>query len=57
MAAISVRELVDAGVHFGHHASRWNPKMSPFIHGKRNLIHIINLVETVKGLTRARHFL
>ncbi|MBK6941648.1 MAG: 30S ribosomal protein S2 [Planctomycetes bacterium] len=57
MAAISVRELVDAGVHFGHHASRWNPKMSQFIHGKRNLIHIINLVETVKGLTRARHFL
>lgn len=57
MAAISVKELLDAGVHFGHPVSRWNPRMAPFIHGKRNLIHIINLVETLKGLMRARHFL
>lgn len=57
MTAVSVQELLDAGVHFGHRVSRWNPKMAPFIHGKRNLIHILNLVETVKGLARARHFL
>jgi small subunit ribosomal protein S2 len=57
MAAVSVQELVDAGVHFGHQVSRWNPKMAPYIHGRRNLIHIIDLVETIKGLTRARHFL
>jgi len=57
MAAVSVKELVEAGVHFGHQVSRWNPKMAPYIHGKRNLIHIINLVETLRGLSRARHFL
>jgi small subunit ribosomal protein S2 len=49
-----VKELVDAGVHFGHRVSRWNPKMEPYIHGKRNLIHIINVKETVKGLLRAK---
>jgi small subunit ribosomal protein S2 len=48
---------VESGVHFGHRVSRWNPKMERFIYGKRNLIHIINLVETVKGLTRAVGFL
>src|SRR5205807_1476000 len=36
-----VKDLVDAGVHFGHRVSRWNPKMEPYIHGKRNMIHII----------------
>jgi len=40
-------------VHFGHRASRWNPKMRPFIYGKRNLIHIIDLRETVRGLLGA----
>ncbi len=55
--AVSVQQLLDAGVHFGHRVSRWNPKMSPFIHGKRNQIHILDLVETIKGLARARHFL
>lgn len=54
MASELVRELVDAGVHFGHRASRWNPKMAPFIFGKRNQIHIIDIRETVKGLLRAR---
>lgn len=48
---------MEAGVHFGHRASRWNPKMAPYIFGKRNLIHIINLRETVKGLIKAYHFL
>jgi small subunit ribosomal protein S2 len=49
--------LIDAGVHYGHQASRWNPKMKPFIHGKRHKIHVINLEETIKGLYRATHFL
>jgi len=49
-----VKSLVDAGVHFGHRCSRWNPKMAPYIHGKRNMIHIIDVRETVKGLLRAK---
>jgi len=49
-----VKGLVDAGVHFGHRVSRWNPKMEPYIHGKRNMIHIIDVKETVKGLLRAK---
>jgi small subunit ribosomal protein S2 len=57
LSIITVTELLDSGVHFGHRASRWNPKMRPFIHGKRNTIHIIDLKETVKGLVRASHFL
>jgi len=52
-----VRELIDAGVHFGHRVSRWNPKMAPYILGKRGLIHIIDIKETLKGLLRARKFL
>jgi small subunit ribosomal protein S2 len=49
-----VKSLVDAGVHFGHRCSRWNPKMAPYIHGKRNMIHIIDVKETMKGLFRAK---
>ena len=49
-----VKALVDAGVHFGHRVSRWNPKMEPYIHGKRNMIHIIDVRETAKGLLRAK---
>src|SRR5882757_9265683 len=49
-----VKSLVDAGVHFGHRCSRWNPKMAPYIHGKRNMIHIIDVKETIKGLFRAK---
>jgi small subunit ribosomal protein S2 len=49
-----VKQLVDAGVHFGHRCSRWNPKMEPYIHGKRNMIHIIDVKETIKGLLRAK---
>jgi small subunit ribosomal protein S2 len=54
---VTVQELIDNGVHFGHRVSRWNPKMAPFIHGKRNTIHIIDLRSTVRGLVRASHFL
>ena len=49
-----VKNLVDAGVHFGHRVSRWNPKMEPYIRGKRNMIHIIDVKETVKGLLLAK---
>ena len=55
--AFSVQELIDAGAHFGHRTARWNPKMSPFIHGRRNQIHILDLVQTVRGLATATHFL
>ena len=57
MAIISVKSLLEAGVHFGHRVSRWNPKMAPYIFGRRNNIHIIDLRETVKGLIRAYYFL
>ncbi|MBI5366556.1 MAG: 30S ribosomal protein S2 [Planctomycetes bacterium] len=56
MAVVNVKELVESGVHFGHRVSRWNPKMKPFIFGKRNLIHIIDLKQTVRGLVSAAHF-
>jgi len=51
------RELIGAGVHFGHAASRWNPKMKPYIFGKRGMIHIINVKETLKGLMIAQKLL
>ncbi|WP_165065619.1 30S ribosomal protein S2 [Paludisphaera rhizosphaerae] len=54
--SLVVKDLIDAGVHFGHRASRWNPKMKPYIYGKRNLIHIIDLKETVRGLLRATKY-
>ena len=57
MAVVQVQELLDAGVHYGHRASRWNPKMRPYIYGKRNLIHIIDLRETVRGLLRGHRYL
>jgi small subunit ribosomal protein S2 len=44
--AVSVRQLLEAGVHFGHHTRRWNPKMAPYIFGVRNGIHIIDLEQT-----------
>jgi len=57
LAAQLVKDLIDSGIHFGHRASHWNPKMKPYIFGKRNLIHIINVKETIKGLLVARKFL
>src|SRR5439155_20889870 len=57
VAIVQVKDLIEAGVHFGHRASRWNPKMRPYIYGKRNLSHIIDLRETVRGLLRAHRFL
>ncbi len=52
-----VKDLIDAGVHFGHRSSRWNPKMRPYIYGRKNKVHIIDIRETVRGLLRAKKFL
>lgn len=49
----SMRQLLEAGVHFGHQTHRWNPKMKPYIFGDRNNIHIIDLAQTVPMLSRA----
>src|SRR5204862_7850281 len=57
VSVVQVKELLEAGVHYGHRASRWNPKMRPYIYGKRNLIHIIDLRETVRGLLRGHRYL
>ena len=57
MASALVRELLDAGIHFGHRCSRWNPKMAPYLYGKRNAIHIIDIRETLRGLLRGKKFI
>ncbi|MCI0749646.1 MAG: 30S ribosomal protein S2 [Nevskiales bacterium] len=57
MAAITMRQLLDAGAHFGHRTRYWNPKMEPFIFGQRNKIHIINLEQTLPLLKDACHFI
>lgn len=57
MANTLVQDLIESGIHFGQRSSSWNPKMTPFIYGKRNGIHIIDIKETVKGLLLARKFL
>ena len=51
--SFTLRQLLEAGVHFGHHTRRWNPKMAPFIFGVRNNIHIMNLEDTVPLLSQA----
>ena len=50
---IDMKELLEAGAHFGHKTSRWHPKMAPYIHSKRQDTHIINLEKTVAGLEEA----
>jgi small subunit ribosomal protein S2 len=54
---ITMRQLLEAGVHFGHQTKRWNPKMRPFIFGARNGIHIIDLQHTVKLFNKAFKFI
>ncbi len=51
--SFTMRQLLEAGVHFGHHTRRWNPRMEPFIFGQRNNIHILDLQQTVPMLGRA----
>ena len=53
MAIISIRALLETGVHFGHRASRWNPKMGPYIFGERSGIHIIDLQQTIVAVEEA----
>ena len=53
---LSMRDLLEAGVHFGHQTGRWNPKMSPFIFGARNGVHILDLAQTVDRLREAAGF-
>lgn len=57
MSNVDIKDLFEAGVHFGHKTSRWHPKMAPYIHSKRQDSHIINLEETVKALDTALPFL
>jgi small subunit ribosomal protein S2 len=57
MAVITMKELLEAGVHFGHQVHRWNPKMKPYIFGARNGIHIIDLQKTVQLIEEAYKFI
>ncbi|OGF48344.1 MAG: 30S ribosomal protein S2 [Candidatus Firestonebacteria bacterium RIFOXYA2_FULL_40_8] len=57
MPVISIKQLLESGVHFGHQTKRWNPKMEKFIYGKRNGIYIIDLQKTVKKLKEACDFI
>ena len=56
MSVISMKQLLEAGVHFGHQTRRWNPKMAPYIFTERNGIYIIDLQKTVKKLDEAYLF-
>ncbi|MEO0411281.1 MAG: 30S ribosomal protein S2 [Pseudomonadota bacterium] len=57
MPAVSMRSLLEAGVHFGHQTHRWNPKMAPYIFGERNKVHVIDLSQTVPYFQRALSFM
>ena len=57
MESAFVKQLIEAGVHFGHRCSRWNPKMKPYIYGRKNSIHILDIRETLRGLLRAKKYL
>lgn len=54
--AVTMREMLEAGVHFGHQTRFWNPKMAPFIFGARNKIHIINLEKSLPMFQEAQKF-
>ena len=56
MASVGIRELLEAGVHFGHQTRRWNPKMRRFIFGERQGIYIIDLLKTERLLESAEEF-
>ncbi len=56
MPEITMKDLLEAGVHFGHQATHWNPKMKKFIYGKRNGIHIVDLQKTLKMFREAEKF-
>ena len=54
---VSIQDLLEAGLHFGHRTKRWNPKMRKFLFGQKNGIYIIDLVQTLEGLQKARQFI
>ncbi len=56
MAVVSIKQLLEAGVHFGHQTRRWNPKMAPYLYGDRNQIHIIDLRKTAELIEEAAAF-
>jgi small subunit ribosomal protein S2 len=56
MPIVNVKELLESGIHFGTAASLWHPRMKPFIYGKRNAIHILDIKETVRGLIQAYYY-
>ena len=56
MAHVGIRELLEAGVHFGHQTRRWNPKMRRFIHGETGGIYVIDLLKTERLLREAQEF-
>ncbi|MBP5211641.1 MAG: 30S ribosomal protein S2, partial [Pyramidobacter sp.] len=56
MSVVSMKQLLECGVHFGHQTRRWNPKMKPYIFTERNGVYIIDLQKTVKGLEKAYDF-
>ena len=56
MAVVSMKQLLEAGVHFGHQTRRWNPKMATYIYTERNGIYIVDLQKTVKKLEEAYNF-
>ncbi len=56
MPVVTLRQLLEAGVHFGHQTRRWNPKMAPYIFGERDGIHIIDLEKTLEGIEKAYTF-
>lgn len=56
MTTVSLKELLEAGVHFGHQARRWNPKMKPFIYTERDGVHVIDLAQTASRLDEAYEF-
>ena len=57
MSNVTMREMLEAGVHFGHQARYWNPKMAPYLFGQRNKIHIINLEQSLPMYVEAVNFL
>lgn len=57
MSVVTMKELLESGVHFGHQVKRWNPKMKKYIFGERNGIHIVDLQKTLKGVEEAHKFI
>jgi len=56
MSVVSIKQLLEAGVHFGHHTRRWNPKMAEYIFTERNGLYIIDLQKTIKKFEEAYNF-